>query len=1192
MKKTLLTHKRSDKHSILPNFYEIMKLLTQMNKDNFDIKKAGNIQKTKEVLEEISGLFGRNISKDELNSFTRELILIMKKIEQSLYSVLDYEIISHEEEMSINILDSSELIEGGVEVAESLLIVANKILEIFLIIAKFGEKWENGLIAKGIFKESENNKYIKVRSSLNRELALELGNLALTFFKNQRDFSMVNREMYLKFGKKKKELVYGYLIFSFCLICCVFPNANHTIYLCIEKEKIFFFINYLLNRNVEHTEYFLISFSKIFDEVTCSKIEKTRRKKDYQDDTKKTKITKREHNKDALLDSLQNFGFNILHLDRFDFKKFFKEQFIKNATNSTIQNIMLTKRSHEFVLDIGKFIMLRIFNYKIIRQVFLETYDSEKINYTKQAIQDMFKIHRPSAEIILKELVIFNRLSGLSHLFFERCKKIDSAYIECIFICKRDLNYISFEMLNRLIESYYLAFLIQDKLIFQKLTLRVRDLVGFHTESRQGFDTDKFFQKIVKRMVVVQKEQRKPRRGYDVDDINHADISFSNLSVNLFKKHISKKQPRSYNTSFEIFERSLFFLNTFPEVLKHILPFLHDLLVTFNREYKLYRPPSKDIDLTRSHSTLSDKYFSKNSFFETAGLSISESVHGFSRIFNAKNTLIICKILNLTREFIEEWNFVDLFLKLNLKLFLENVVFNKDQKLDSLFIYALQTIIDNISHILRTPTEIFEKSCKNVSETRSEMLEFEETQCGCLYHTNMQIIDIIYVNLHKLFSESSEYHTYIVVKQINFDNLLKLEGFQNLLTRKENEDADAKNHENIKNDFFGDAVTEKTQTSYSLSGDKSLLGKKPVDQSSTEDFSIKILQKKDNSSLDSSKSKQSHSKRKTSSSTKVISFSDNSEKQPRNNNSQTKNLNIGDIDETFSNISLVVPRAAEKKIIKEEKLRLNLELLSNNQKHHLLEMELLRGCLNRDIGTYCLTSLLKDYKYMSGLALNNSKITFNQTMNNFCLYCCFYQYNRQEDQYLFKMLCRDGYIALVVRNGQLLKIRVEKDIENVILLQSPLNSCYSLGLEYNSKILKVHINDIKLSITIRKMRALEIGDNFRGIISRILCYENISYNDKYKEEIDIVHYYVKHINKLEKTCQYYNYNGVLIDSLNPYFLSKTKFNIKIENVMINERYDFLKSDRFNNNFLKILRENDDLNVILENYESQKNVLIK
>lgn len=1197
---TRLVHKETDNSLITLNFAEIIKSLGTICGCNFDLIKIANMVRIRELLDKIDGFFIKSLSKHELNTLTRQLVIVMRRVESSFYAVLDNALGSITDEMLINILSVENRDATELKKIELLLDLGNKILELFLVITKFNEKWENGLIAKGIYQETIENKCTKVKQSISRDTALELGNLTMQLFENVRN-NLLNVASDLQKNQVINMVgVNRYLISSFCLLCSISPNANHTICLNIEKERIFFIINYVLNRNSEYVDYFLTSFSKICDsdDETSSGEEKRIRVKivdvaGTESKASEQYFTQKNHSIESknMMELLYDWALRTLNLEQFNFKNFFKDQFVKNASNSAIQNIILAKRNHKFIVDIGKFAIMRIFNNKNVHDAFLKTYNSSNVKHTIQVVEDMFKISHKSGERILKDLIIEKRLPTLHCLFYDKCVIIDSAYIECLFICKNHLNHLKFEMLEKLLDSYYLTFLIRDKIVFEKITLRISDYVLFLRQKRRNFDFDKFFINLVEKMVLNREEEVKDQITQSFSNINYASISISNLTVNLRRKSVEKHKNHLNNMSFEVFERSLFFLNAFPEILQHILPFLHELLVTFNKEYKFYRDFKGEERYNFSNTTFVDDDLTDTNVYGSLTSLQTESVVYFSQIFNNRNTITICQILNLTRDYIEEWNFTDLLLKLNLRLLLENVIFSEERKMDSLFLHALQTILDNISEIVNDESKSLE-CCKNHSDCKLETNtgnsagSIDNSVLSSISNQECRVLDIIYTNLRKMFVEKSEYHTYMILKKINFESLYRLDEFKMLLEKNEDNvnNCDAK----IVHNFYGGSNDEKFSNVSSLSGNKSILAKKPIGPRDSNSLTIKnnqdTEQKEEIDQSFAAKGDNLLNAENTTSNT--LNEPPNAEILPNLNRSgeyDPKNLNICDIDDTFSNITLNNQKIKTKIRHDQAHLDLKVELLTSNQKRHLLELELSKNVSDKEVVSKCLRTLLHDYKYVSGLVFNRSKVTIRKKLSSFCLYCNLYQYSKIGDQLLFRITTPNGYTALIVRNGQLLKILVEKDAENIILLPSPVNNLYTLGLEYNNKVLKINVNEIKLPVTIKRANSLDIGENFRGIIPRILYYENMSYNDKYFENLDNISYYAKYINELERKCQYYSHDGVLVDSLQPYFLSKNNFDVCVNNLMVNVQYDFLNSENFARIYLEKLKRVVEFRSILEQY---------
>ncbi|ELQ76647.1 hypothetical protein THOM_0366 [Trachipleistophora hominis] len=267
---TRLVRKDNEHCLITPDFEEIVKSLEGICGCNFDMFEIANMAQVNELLEKIDRFLIKSLSKHELNILTRQLVVVMRQVESSFYVVLENTMKNITGEIIITASNTEKGNPTDLKKVELLLVLGNKVLELFLVITKFNEKWENGLIAKGIYKETMENKCLKVKQNLSRNAALELGNLAVQLFENIRS-NFLNAAT----GLQKNQMinmvsVNRYLISSFCLLCSISPNANHTMCLNIEKEKVFFIINYILNRNSEYVSYFLTSFSQIYDDDVLS----------------------------------------------------------------------------------------------------------------------------------------------------------------------------------------------------------------------------------------------------------------------------------------------------------------------------------------------------------------------------------------------------------------------------------------------------------------------------------------------------------------------------------------------------------------------------------------------------------------------------------------------------------------------------------------------------------------------------------------------------------------------------------------------------------------------------------------------------------------------------------------------------------------------------------------------------------
>jgi hypothetical protein len=234
-----------------------------------------------------------------------------------------------------------------------------------------------------------------------------------------------------------------------------------------------------------------------------------------------------------------------------------------------------------------------------------------------------------------------------------------------------------------------------------------------------------------------------------------------------------------------------------------------------------------------------------------------------------------------------------------------------------------------------------------------------------------------------------------------------------------------------------------------------------------------------------------------------------------------------------------------------------------------------------------LKKLEVENQYKEGLVFDASEISIEREMNNFCFYGMFYQYDYYGEQELVHLISKGASCLIGLHNGKLFKNMKYRKKNETILLKEKLmySNKLSLGMHVRNGTVLFHLNDVEYRASIGGgCTKLTIGKNFKGIITRLLWYENIAFNMKYlSSEKSRSEYYVDCLVDLEKLLIFKNQKGVYIDSLKPYFFSLSPFEVRIVNIFQNMNLYWLENGVLRTILLGEILEDVKVKKILERF---------
>ncbi|KAF7683091.1 hypothetical protein TCON_1693 [Astathelohania contejeani] len=225
-----------------------------------------------------------------------------------------------------------------------------------------------------------------------------------------------------------------------------------------------------------------------------------------------------------------------------------------------------------------------------------------------------------------------------------------------------------------------------------------------------------------------------------------------------------------------------------------------------------------------------------------------------------------------------------------------------------------------------------------------------------------------------------------------------------------------------------------------------------------------------------------------------------------------------------------------------------------------LTAELKKENKNLPLLEYYFERLERENKYVEGIVLESSSIEIIHKMNKFCLYITFYQHDPCGTQTLFKLVSQSkSYFALKISQGKLFKeYNKGKNIKTELMSNRQYIPKIEIGISSDKGNHKIYFNKEIYNTSLKHINQIIIGNNFKGIITRILWYENLNYDQKYIKEMERSRYYVELLYDLEKMLLFYHSNGVLIDNLKPFYIL-SKINVNLENCVINRNCKWMEN---------------------------------
>lgn len=1082
------------------NFITLSDLLEKISDESFQVTKEHNIKKVHDLLNKSTVFASKCADKQELNQLSRILLKILQKIIHEYFNILKAQTNNGQEEININISD--ELINmQELKIMGDLIIICNRLFEIFLGLIKFSEKLECALLIKGISNKKEKLFSLNIEFNIIKENALEIFNVCSDFFVSQRKFLVYNSFFQELLITLDKNIFQDSLLLSFFLVSSISSNKNHTYSMDIEYELIFFLINYIFNRNTEFNDYFIQEFSKKFDcmENIKSNKDKSNIKKVKFADSVQNNIPEKENNQMKyqipILKDIFVKGLDILHMENFNFQSFFKDQFIRIAKNHLIKEIIIQKNTHFFISNIGQFLIFRIFHDPEISASFIETY-SQKNNYvTEKIIIEMFQLDQNFGEKILKELIISKKVLEYKDMFFRKCNKLDSAYIECLLIFDDQIHQLSFEMFEKIMKSHFLKFMTRKKKIYKQILLKASEFLRSLIETDEKLDKNKFLMILFKKLLI-SKDKKGKNEIYTRKLTQKQSIE---SDINLESK-LNLTNTDNYDILIEIIDKIILFVNTFPSFLENIISFTNQVLMELDKIKNMESNIQEDIFFIES--TKSDS-----------------STNEVLRCSRTINTEILSKILQLIRPYLN-LNFKNLFNHIDPIYLMQNVIFKKKIILDSLFFNSINAIYILICEI---KNDIWINESNDLVSNEDNNLEKER-----LKHVFLE-------NMKDIWSSDDLFRSFIIFKKIDLSKLIEQPIFRKLIL----EDLPEKNE---KNNFFDVMGKEKTSVSFSLD-DRTVFQNKP----------LKLISLNDNSKANFS---DNFSRTSLSLKTEVSSQVESQHlESPKNN--KTNKMVICDVDDTFSNISLIPDEKNKKNYTYKH---LQIDLMTERMKRIYLD-ENSENQSNEKMYDFCQKRLMLNYFFKSGLAFYTSKLEFEVKKGIFALFCDFHQYLTEGSQFLLKLFLKNKFFAIKIENNRLIMILSVNTEEKILFQEDITSNRFNIAINCNSKMFSCFVNDYKNIFNLGKILKIEIGDNFKGIIQKILFFENEKFDHKYRASYPPEEYFCKYLKNLQKRCSFYNNFGFFMSSENPYFLSSKMRDISIQNVFSIEQYDFLQSKK-------------------------------
>ncbi|TBU04301.1 hypothetical protein CWI39_0826p0010 [Hamiltosporidium magnivora] len=507
-----------------------------------------------------------------------------------------------------------------------------KIFEFVLSISNFRDKWILKLKINDIFVTNK-IKVLVPQNYINIVFSEDCKNIV----------SLAKEYLEKEIGKN----ITRTKIAAFCVICSIELDDQAIIELEMLDENIFYFIAYVFSNS--KTKY----------EILLSWLKNLK---------------------------IEEIELNLLYLENIDSMKFIINELNNIKDNNVFVSIIKHSKSHKLI-DV---FFSRLYESKYLLEILLITYKDEDHEYTNSIFSKIFAIDNNEGEKMLKRFLIETKSKYFSAMFFEKCKNVDSYYIEACLICSNNIDLIRDENIIKVSQSHYFSFLTSEYVIYEKCLRKLKKI----------FDEDKF-------------------EIYDT--VKDKKYFIKNLCKRLFKEQIIIEAVS--------IKKILLFLELFPESYSEIFKYLIEVLIRekqFVKNNKL-----ENIEINRSTNTLAE-----NNTHKIITSQENIIICGFNT--NDKNLLFT--LIDKLRHDNRIINYIDILLGIDYEIYLENVVFNDSNILDLLFIESINYFISNM----------VEFDCKK--KLIKKIIKYKHLSCRETYYWN--IILRKNINTFELFDDS------------------------------------------------------------------------------------------------------------------------------------------------------------------------------------------------------------------------------------------------------------------------------------------------------------------------------------------------------------------------------------------------------------------------------------------------------
>lgn len=195
-----------------------------------------------------------------------------------------------------------------------------------------------------------------------------------------------------------------------------------------------------------------------------------------------------------------------------------------------------------------------------------------------------------------------------------------------------------------------------------------------------------------------------------------------------------------------------------------------------------------------------------------------------------------------------------------------------------------------------------------------------------------------------------------------------------------------------------------------------------------------------------------------------------------------------------------------------------------------------------------LNRLIELSKYNNGIVFFNSLLEFKINSNEFSCYFELCQYDSTNEQEILRVSSEKEIFKLLISNG-IIKYEIKTSLGSEIIKLNEFNlETFKIELKYKNKKLNIILGNSKIIENIEKIKIMQIGHLFRGIISNILIFESIIDKPVLFNE----NFYNDTINIIEKKLRYNAKRGIFMDSKNFMQLSYAHMKINFDNILTNK----------------------------------------